>query len=107
MKPTHGSEHVEGGKLRGATDRTDYFYFFCPRCSDDRVLRILDFKALREESGSKYNDQCRSKARRTFGFGFELFCEQCGFHDYVKVSNYGWQGGTHAETLGKFDTNKV
>src|ERR1041385_873081 len=103
MRPTHGSEHVESGKLRGATDRTDYFYFFCPRCPGDRILRVLDFDTLREDSGSKYNDKCRSKARRTFGFGFELFCEKCGFHDYVKISNYGWQGGKHAEALGKFD----
>ncbi len=26
-KPYHGSNAVEGGKLKGATD-TDYFYFF-------------------------------------------------------------------------------
>jgi hypothetical protein len=99
MKPTHGSEHIEAGNLRGATDRTDYFYFFCPRCADNRILRILDFKMLREEAGSKYNEKCRSKAHRTFIFGLELFCEECGLHDYVKLSNCGWQGGKHAETL--------
>jgi hypothetical protein len=107
MKRTHGSERVQSGKLRGATDRTDYFYFFCPHCPGDQMLRILDFKALREEPGSKYNDKCCSKAKRTFGFGFEIFCEKCGFHDYVKVANYGWQGGTHAQALANFDGNEA
>ena len=99
MKPTHGSEKITGGKLRGATDRTDYFYFFCPQCSGDEILRVLDFKSLREESGNKYNNQCRSQARKTFGLGFEIFCEKCDFRDYVKIANYGWQGGKHSEVL--------
>ncbi len=106
MKPTHGSDDVQHGRLRGATDLTDYFYFFCPHCADDRVLRIVDYKAIRDEPGNKYNDVCRSKAQRTFIFGFELFCEQCGFHDDVKVANFGWQGGKHAETLGNFEFEK-
>lgn len=102
MKPTHGTNHVMGGKLRGATDRTDYFYFFCPKCPGDQMLRILDFTPLRDEPGSEYNEQCRSKARRTFGFRLELFCEKCGLHDCVKVANYGWQSGSHSDALGKF-----
>jgi len=72
MKPTHGSEHIEAGNLRGATDRTDYFYFFCPRCADNRILRILDFKMLREEAGSKYNEKCRSKAPNTLKHSLKL-----------------------------------
>ena len=43
-KAYHGSAAVEGGKLRGKTGRTDYFFFLCPQCSDDQVLRVLDYE---------------------------------------------------------------
>ena len=102
MKLTHGSFAVQGGKLKGATDRTDYFYFFCPACPDDRVLRILDVDPIEEKPGNEFNNVCRSKARKTLIFGFEIFCEHCGFRDYVKVANAGWQGGKHSQTLGRF-----
>ena len=95
------------GKLKGATDRTDYFYFFCPKCKDDQVLRILDYNHVLEEKGSRYNDQCRSKALKSFTFRFEVFCETCGLHDCVKVSNTGWQAGSHAATLGKLDEKEA
>src|SRR5258707_14664464 len=95
MKPTHGSDFVCGGGLKGGTD-TDYFYFICPRCPDEYMLRILDFEVLLDESGSRYNDKCHSKAKRRFTIRFELFCEQCRLHDCVKVSNDGWQGGKYS-----------
>ena len=100
MKQTHGTEAVHKGRLRGATDRTDYFYFFCPDCADDRVLRVLDYQITRDEKGNEYNDTSKFKAARSFIIAFELACEECGFRDRVKVSSIGWQGGTHAETLG-------
>jgi hypothetical protein len=46
---SHGSEMVMSGNLRGATDATDYFYFFCHRCPNDRLLRVLDYRVTREE----------------------------------------------------------
>ena len=42
--------------MRGATDVTEYFYFFCPKCPDDRLLRILDCCFTKDEKGNKYND---------------------------------------------------
>ena len=46
-KPYHGSEQVIHGKLKGATGETDYFYFFCPRCPDNEVVRILEYGVRR------------------------------------------------------------
>lgn len=40
-RPYHGSENIQAGKLVGATGETDYFYFFCPKCADHEILRIL------------------------------------------------------------------
>jgi predicted RNA-binding Zn-ribbon protein involved in translation (DUF1610 family) len=99
MKHTHGSEAVQEGRVRGATDRTDYFYFFCPDCADDRLLRVLDYQVTRDDKGNDYNDSSRFKAARSFVIAFEIACEQCGFRDRVKLSSIGWQGGTHSEAL--------
>ena len=98
-KQPHGTDAVMEGRLRGATDGTDYFYFFCPECRDDRLLRVPDFQITKDEKGNKYNAKRRRKAVRSFIIAFEITCENCGFHDYVKVSNIGWQEGTHAEAL--------
>ena len=97
-KPYHGSDAVQGGKLRGATD-TDYFYFFCPLCPDDHLMRILDYEVTRDEPGNMYNDQLSSKAVRTFCIAFQIHCENCGHTDFVKVSNDGRQGGRRADWL--------
>jgi len=100
MKHTHGSEAVEAGRLRGATDRTDYFYFFCPECPGDRLLRILDYQVTRDDKENEYNASSKHKAARSFITAFEIACEECGFRDCVKISSVGRQGGTHAEALG-------
>lgn len=47
-KPYHGSSSVQKGNLHGATGETDYFYFFCPRCPDRRILRLLDYAVTRK-----------------------------------------------------------
>jgi hypothetical protein len=99
-KPYHGSEAVEGGKLRGATD-TDYFYFFCPRCPDDQLLRILDFAVTRDEPDNRFNKELSPKAVRTFYIVFKIHCQNCGLTDFVKISNDGWQSGKHTEALRK------
>ena len=87
------------GRLHGATDATDYFYFFCPKCPNSRLLRILDYRFTRDEAGDNYIENRKRKACRTFIVAFDIACENCSFRDWVKVSNIGWQGGTHAETL--------
>lgn len=95
--PFHGSDAVTDGRLRGATDSTDHFYFICPKCGGDSILRLLDYKITNEQKGSKYNSELKSKASRSFTFSFKLFCEQCRFSDYVKISNMGWQAGSLAD----------
>lgn len=99
-KPYHGSTDVTGGKLRGATDATDYFYFFCPKCPSDEIMRVLEYDVHAEEPENRYNSECKSKAKNGFALAFKLHCEKCGHTDFVKVSNTGWQGGSHAAALG-------
>ncbi|HWB60046.1 MAG TPA: hypothetical protein VG733_11180 [Chthoniobacteraceae bacterium] len=93
-RKTHGSEKVEEGKLKGATD-TDYFYFVCPDCSGNQVLRILDLETVQDQPGNKYNDILKTKATRSFILRFNIACEKCGLNDVVKISNIGLQGGSH------------
>jgi len=90
-KPYHGSEAVQRGRLRGATD-TDYLHLFCPRCPHDEILRILDFTVTRDEIGSRYT--LSPKAVRTFRIVFEVHCQRCGLTDFMKMSNDGRQGGS-------------
>ena len=98
-KSYHGSHKIMRGKLQGATDNTDYFYFFCPECPDKHIMRILDFEVRKEEENNPYNSQLEKKARIAFTLAFKLYCESCGYEDFIKISNTGWQGGTHSEAL--------
>lgn len=98
-KPYHGSDDVSGGRLKGATGETDYFYFFCPKCPDNQIVRILEYGVHFKEPSNRYNQSCKSKAKYGFGLVFKLYCEKCGHTDFVKVSNTGWQGGNHADIL--------
>ncbi len=94
--PYHGSADVTAGKLKGATDSTDYFYSFCPKCPDDEIMRVLEYCVHAEEPENTYNAQRKSQAKGGFTLAFKLHCEKCGLTDFVKVSNMGWQGGSHA-----------
>ncbi len=98
-KPYHGSEQVSAGRLEGATGETDYFYFFCPKCTDREIMRILEYGEHAKEAINEYNDHCKSKAKYGFTLVFKLYCEKCGHSDFVKISNTGWQGGKHSEIL--------
>lgn len=100
-EPYHGSCAVEDGGLRGATDITDYFYFFCPKCPDDYIVRILEYAPHTEESENPYNPETMTYAETGFSLVFKLQCEQCGHTDFVKISNTGWQGGKHSDALRK------
>jgi hypothetical protein len=90
-KPFHGSGAIEGGKLTGATD-TDYFYFFCPQCGDQQILQVRDYTVLENGPVTEYVEE-RPGAQRDFLLAFELYCPKCKLHDFVKLSNTGWQGG--------------
>lgn len=100
-RPYHGSSAVDNGKLRGATGETDYFYLFCPKCPNDQIVRILEYGVHAEEPTNPYNDKCKSKAKYGFTLAFKLYCENCGHTDFIKLSNTGWQGGSHSEILRK------
>ncbi len=98
-KPYHGIEKIRHGRLEGAIDNTDYFYFFCPNCPDHEIMRILEFGEHAKEPSNEYNAQCKSKAKYGFTLVFKLHCERCGCSDFVKISNTGWQGGKHSEVM--------
>lgn len=103
-KAYHGSAEVEGGRLRGATD-TDYFYFFCPKCPDSEILRVLDYEVRHEQANNPYNEQLgKPKASKGFVLAFKLYCQRCGFLDFTKIGNIGWQGGKHHEALSRTGT---
>lgn len=102
-KPYHGSDQVIKGKLKGATAETDYFYFFCPKCSDNEIVRILEYGVHTEVPENPYNKDCKSKAKYRFTLAFKLHCEQCSHTDFVKISNVGWQGGRYQDILGRFE----
>ena len=79
------------GGLRGTTD-TDYFYFFCPVCEGQEMLRILHYTINRDDP-PEFSKELTPKATSDFVIAFELFCQKCELRDTVKVSNLGWQGG--------------
>lgn len=101
-KPYHGSSAVTDEKLQGSTAETDYFYFYCPKCPDKHVLRILDYGIHAEDDEHHYNNRLKMKAKRAFTLVFHLYCEHCNFTDFAKISNTGWQGGTIAEIMSGF-----
>lgn len=100
-KPYHGSPAVQNGKLTGATDQTDYFYFFCPKCSGKQIMRILEYGVQEETEENRYNSEFGRKAKHGFMLAFKLCCESCKHSDFVKISNRGWQQGDLNAALGE------
>ena len=90
-RPYHGSDKVSEGRLRGQTD-TDYFYFLCPQCADNKIMQILEFDVVKD-GPVEYSPDTRPKAKRDFIIAFKLWCYRCHLTDFVKISNIGWQGG--------------
>lgn len=98
----HGSEKIMGGKLTGKTD-TDYFYFLCPQCPDQQVMRVLDAIQLDKlkpdhknemiKQLENYNRQCKSNTKSHIAISFKIHYENCGMTDIVKIANHGWQVG--------------
>lgn len=95
----HGSHAIQDGKLRGATDRTDNFYFFCPKCEGNQIMRLLDYRPYEKQLKNPYDEQLKSKAAKGFTLQFQLYCEKCKHTDTVKISNLGYQGGDHSATI--------
>ena len=97
--PYHGSDRIVGGNLKGATGSSDYFYFSCPNCPDNEILRILEYREHEPRKPNPHNVTCTRAAKYGFTLVFNLYCEQCGLSDFVKVSNAGLQGEQHAHVL--------
>ena len=95
-RPYPGSELVAHGGLRGAAD-TDYFYFFCPSCSGEQIMRVLEYGVRHEEPANRYDEDLKSTSSHGFVLAFKLHCEECTHTDFVKISNLGWQGGSFAD----------
>ncbi len=74
-RPYHGSEDVEKGRLRGATGDTDYFRFFCPKCSGAVALQVPEYEV-------------RHESKDRFVIAFKLRCEKCEFTDFVKTMGF-------------------
>ena len=81
----------ERSQVTGAAD-TDYYYFFCPNCGDDEILRLLDCRVLLD-GPVEYTRELRPKAKKEFINSYERYCPKCQFHDVIKLSNVGLQGG--------------
>ncbi len=106
-KPYHGSEAVENGRLEGATGKTDYFFFFCPKCPERHIMRILDYGVHRDLVENPANKIMAKKAAKAFILVFKLYCEKCKHQDFVKIDNIGLQGGLHKNALDQFDAVAV
>ena len=82
--PSHGTERVMAGKLKGQTD-TDYFYFVCPECKDE-ILQVEPLEDLDDAGIVILRLGC--------------YCLMCGLTDSFKIpinagkSNSGWKGGS-------------
>lgn len=97
-KAYNGSESVMKGGLKGSTD-TDYFYFFCPKCPDQEIMRILDYEVRAEQTENPYNTMPSPKPAKGFTLAFKIYFQKCKHTDFVKISNMGWQGGKYSSTL--------
>jgi hypothetical protein len=93
----HPSNEVTS-KMRGTTDAAGHFYFLCPRCANNQVLQILDYKIERDGPVS-YNPPMRHKAKRDFKIAFRVHCLDCKLTDTVELSNDGWQGGKSVDAF--------
>lgn len=103
-KSYHGSETVENGRLEGATGLTDYFFFFCPKCPDRQIMRILDYGVHHELLENPANRILEKKAAKAFILVFKLYCENCKHEDFLKIDNIGLQGGLHKHAVCQFDS---
>ena len=92
-KPYCGSYKVNKGKLKGTTDGSHYFYFICPECDDNQIMRVLEYEVSEHKEENEYNEFFKKKATEGFTLAFHIHCEKCGLDDFTKISNIGLQQG--------------
>jgi len=90
--------------LYGEKDLASYFYFFCPVCPDNEVVRIIDYGINSKMGFNLLNKSYKNKAKVQFTLAFHLVCEKCGHQDYIKISNMGKQTGSSENILPVSDT---
>jgi hypothetical protein len=83
-KGYHGSSTVEGGKLRGRTGQTDYFFFICPKCPGEQVMRVLEY-TLRDSPTVERPEKKRPTEH--FNMALHLYCPNCQHEDFIKIDN--------------------
>jgi hypothetical protein len=81
----HGSEAVEGGKLKGSTGKSDYFFFYCPKCNDGQILRVLEYAARKSAPMIERNE--KKQPKEPINLAFHLYCPVCQLEDFVKIDN--------------------
>jgi hypothetical protein len=84
-KAYHGSSVVYDGKLRGRTGTTDYFFFLCPRCPGEQVMRVLEYE-FRNASPPVERYE-KKKPTEHFNLAFHLYCPACQLEDFIKIDN--------------------
>jgi hypothetical protein len=84
-RPYHGSEEVSGGRLTGATGGSDYFFFRCPKCPDDQIMRVLEYE-FRDDAPPKERQE-KKRPKQYFNLVFHLYCPHCQFEDFIKIDN--------------------
>ena len=57
-----GGFSAGGGTIVGRTGDTEYFFFTCPKCPDEQIMRVLDYEfrddaqaVVRDERGTRKN----------------------------------------------------
>jgi hypothetical protein len=83
-KAYHGSVEVSNGKLHGRTGMTDYFFFICPKCENNQVLRILEYEF---RNGVKTERNEKKKPQEFFTLAFHIYCPNCQLEDFIKIDN--------------------
>lgn len=84
-KAYHGSSAVTGGKLGGRTGRGDYFFFLCPKCPGEQVMRVLEYE-FRKAAPPVERDE-KKQPSEYFNLAFHVYCAACQFEDFIKIDN--------------------
>ena len=84
-KAYHGSEEVTGGRLKGTTGKTDYFFFHCSKCNNGEIMRVLECESRKTAPMVERNEKRQPK--ESINLAFHLYCPVCQLEDFVKIDN--------------------